>query len=112
MLRVTTWQRKARLVIAIAAVALAVTVVLAFRKREPIAAVPTTALADPKAIVESARGFTFRLNRSQELVRVDYETASNYADGSAKVTGVKITTERAGGRRFVVTGKHGDIKNE
>ncbi len=112
MLRVTTWQRKARLIIAIAAAAFAVALVLAFKKREPAAAPITTPTADPNAIVESAKGFTFRLNRSQEVVRIDYATASNYADGSAKVTGVTITTERAGGRRFIVTGKQGDIKNE
>ncbi len=109
MLRVTTWQRKARLVIAVAAVALAIVVVLAFKKREPAVAARPIVPADPKAVVESAKGFTFRWNRTQEEVRIDYQTARNYADGSIKAAGVKITTVRAGGRTFIVTGKQGEI---
>src|SRR5229473_1179761 len=103
------WQRRARLLIAIAAVALAIVVAFAFRKRAPARAFAPAATADPKAVVESARGFHFRVNREQEDIRVDYETASTYPDGSTKMLGAKVTTERAGGRTFVITGTEADV---
>lgn len=109
MLRVATWQRKARLIIAIAGVAFAVVVVFAFRKREPAASSAAVAPADPKAVVQSVNGWTSRINLSKEDVRIEYGTASSYSDGSAKLSDVKITTVRGGGRTFVITGKQADV---
>jgi lipopolysaccharide export system protein LptA len=109
MLRVTTWQRKARLIIAIAGVAFAVVVVFAFRKRDPGASSAAVAPADPKAVVESANGLNFRVNLNQETVRVEYGTASSYSDGSSKLSDVTITTVRDGGRTFKITGKQADV---
>src|ERR1700693_2970565 len=95
------WQRSARLVIAIGVVAFAVVVAFAFRKRAPPGLSPTGP-ADPKAVVESANGWTNRVNREQEEVHTEYQTFSTYPDGSTKMLGVKGTTGRAGGRTFVI----------
>jgi LPS export ABC transporter protein LptC len=103
------WQRSARLVIAIVAVAFAIVVAFAFRKRAPAGGLAPAVPSDPKAVVESARGRTIRVNREQEDVRIQFETLSTYADGSTKMLGVKVTTERAGGRTFVITGDQAEV---
>ena len=94
-----------------AAVAVGCAVVLAFvfKTRTPAstaAVVPT----DPKAVVESASGQTVRVNREQEQVRIGYDRLLAYGDGSTKMMGVKVVTERAGGRVFTLTGKEGQAE--
>src|ERR1700680_3006030 len=98
------WQRRARLLIAIVAVAFAIVVALAFRKRVPAVAFAPAATADPKAVVESAKGWHTRVNREQEEVLTEYKTFSTYPDGSTKLLGVRVTTVRAGDRTLVIMG--------
>jgi lipopolysaccharide transport protein LptA/LPS export ABC transporter protein LptC len=106
-----TWQKVTRLVVIVSAVAFAVVVATTMRKRvSPPAEVPVTA-TDPKAVLESAGGFTFRVNKSREEVRVDFERMLTYADNTSRLIGVKVTTERDG-RTFVVTGDEGQIADK
>jgi lipopolysaccharide export system protein LptA len=104
------WQRRARLLIAVSAIAFAIAVAVAFRPRTPsqvvVAPLPP---ADPAAVVESATGTTIRINREQEDVRIDYERLLSYPDGVTRMVGMKVTTVRAGGRTFVLTGKEGSV---
>ncbi len=104
----SNWQRPARLLIAVAAVVFAVVVAFAFRGRGPTSGSPPVTSTDPKATAESATGRTIRLNRDQEEVRIEYDKLLTYQDGSAKMLGVKIVTERAGGRTFTIAAKQGD----
>ncbi len=105
----SNWQRPARLLIAVAAVAFAVVVAFAFRGRGPTSGSPPVTSTDPKAVAESATGRTIRLNRDQEEVRIEYDKLLTYQDGSAKMLGVKVVTERAGGRTFTIAAKQGDV---
>jgi LPS export ABC transporter protein LptC/lipopolysaccharide transport protein LptA len=104
----TNWQRKARLVVAVGAVAFAIVVAFAFRARPPVASTVPKPM-DPKAVAESATGRTIRLNRDQEEVRIEYEKLLTYQDGSARMMGVKVVTERAGGRTFTVAADQGEV---
>ena len=108
----SNWQRPARLLIAVAAVAFAVVVAFAFRGRGPTSGSPPVTSTDPKAVAESATGRTIRLNRDQEEVRIEYDKLLTYQDGSAKMLGVKIVTERAGGRTFTIAAKQGDVGHD
>src|SRR5262245_30814455 len=103
------WQRRARVVIAIGAVAFAIVVAFALKRRVPPQAAAPVPRADPKAVVESAKGFTLQFNREREEIRVDYDKLLTYADGSSKMLGVKVVTERDGGRTFTITGKEGQV---
>ena len=106
------WQRTARIVIAIAAVGFAVVVALAFRRRPaavPAAGVPRT---DPKAVVESASGRTLRMNRDHEEIRIDYDRLLSYADGSSKMAGVRVVTERGAGRTFTLTADQAEVADK
>ena len=99
------WQRRARLLIAVGGIAFAIVVATAFRKRAP--QVSTTAIerSDPTALVESAGGRTIRINRDKEEIRIDYEKTLTYADGSNRLEGVTVVTERGGGRVFTIAGR-------
>jgi LPS export ABC transporter protein LptC/lipopolysaccharide transport protein LptA len=108
----SNWQRRARLLIAVAAAAFAVVVAFAFRGRGPTSSSPPVTSTDPKAVAESATGRTIRLNRDQEEVRIEYDKLLTYQDGSAKMIGVKIVTERAGGRTFTIAAKQGDVGHD
>ena len=103
------WQRTARLVIAVAAVAFAVVVASTVRRRTtPVVEAPVTR-TDPKAMIESAGGLTIRVNREREEIRIEYDKLLQFPEGSAKMLGVKVTTERAGGHTFVIAGNEGQV---
>jgi LPS export ABC transporter protein LptC/lipopolysaccharide transport protein LptA len=102
------WQRRARLVIALGAVALAIVVAFAFQRRVDVPPVPVTR-ADPKAVVETLSGQTIVVNKDKEDVRIAYDELRIYADGSATMFGVKVTTERGEGRTFTVSAKQAQV---
>jgi LPS export ABC transporter protein LptC/lipopolysaccharide transport protein LptA len=108
----TVWQRRTRLALLVGAVAVAIAVAAAFKRRPAAEAPASVAPADPKAVVESEAGWKSRFNRAHEEVRINYKTLSTYPDNTAKLTEVKVTTIRGGGRTFVITGNEADLKGE
>ena len=67
------WQKTTRVVIAVAAVAFAIGVALTMKKRTvPPLETPLTR-TDPQAVLESAGGMTFRVNKEREEVRIHYD---------------------------------------
>lgn len=103
-----TWQRTARLVIAVAAIAFAVVVAFTLRRRATPRVETPLMRTDPQAIVESAGGQSSRVNREHEELRLDYDKLLTYADGTTKMVGVTVRTERSG-RTFVIAGREGRI---
>lgn len=104
------WRRVARAVIAVLAVAFAVVVGLAVKRRAPASDAGGAARSDPGAIVETTGGSATRFKMSRQDVQVDYEKNLTYADGSTKLLGITITTDnRAGGRSFTIRAKTADL---
>ena len=101
------WQRRARFLIAVSAVAFAVVVAFALRKGAPDPEPVTLAATDPTALVESASGTAIRVNRDEEQVRIKYDRLLTYDDGSTRFIGVDVITERAGGRTFTLRADEG-----
>lgn len=102
------WQRAARLVIVIGAIAFAVFLARSVKQRstpETPAPVPQT---DPSAVVEGEGGTTFRVQGDQENVRVRYDRLLTYASGASKMIGVTIVTDRSG-RTYTVTSGEGQF---
>ncbi|MSO45372.1 MAG: LPS export ABC transporter periplasmic protein LptC [Acidobacteria bacterium] len=108
------WQRRARLLVGLFAVAFAIVVALALRRRAPVPAAAPVVRTDPGAVVETTGGRIARFRLSREDVRVEYDRQLSYADGSTKLVGVRIVTDdRGGGRSFTVTGREAQIgKND
>ncbi len=103
------WQQRVRLLIVVSALAFAAALASTFRPRPAPPAAPSIGSTDPKAIVESAEGSTHRFNLNQEEVRVEYRRQLTYQDGSNKLEDVTVTTERAGGRTFVIKGRQAEV---
>jgi len=103
-----SWQRRARLIIGLAAVVFAVVLAFAFRNRPQTEAPPPVVATDPEAVVESAGGVTLRIDRDEEQMRVEYERLLTYAEGRNRMMNVKVTTERTEGRTFVVEADEGE----
>ena len=103
------WQRRARLVIAVSATAFAIALAFAFRTGAPQAPPTVVERSDPSALVETGAGRTFRINRNKEEIRIDHEKVLTYPDGSTKLEGVTVTTERDNGRVFVIRGDRGEV---
>src|SRR5215813_8259011 len=107
------WQHWAKVVLALGALAVAVAVGLAFKRRDAPVHAPAVVRTDPQAIVESTGGRAVRFNRAHEDIRVEYERQLTYKDGSTKLLGVKIAADARGdGRRFVVTGDEGKVAKD
>ena len=104
------WQKAARIVMALVAVAVCVAVGVTLKRRRPVSPAGSVVRTDPNAVVESTGGRSVRFKSGHEDVRVEYERQLTYQDGSTKLIGVKVSTDdRGDGRSFTVTGKEGDV---
>jgi LPS export ABC transporter protein LptC len=106
----TSWQRRARLVLAVGAVLFAVVVFFSLKRRTGTAETAPAARTDPGAVVEITGGRIERFKLSREDVRVAYDRQLTYANGSTKLVGVTISADqRLGGRSFTVTANDADV---
>jgi lipopolysaccharide export system protein LptA len=103
------WRKTARIVIGVLAVTVTAAVALTMKRRTPPAEEAPLVRTDPAAVVEGADGGTVRINREHEEIRIEYERLLTYANNSTKMLGVKVTTERAGGRVFTIKAKEGEV---
>ena len=108
----TGWQRHTRLLIAIFVVAFAVVVVFAFKRRAADGPHAPVLRTDPAALVESTAGRIMRVNRTREVVSVEYDRQVTYRDGSTKLLGVKIRSDDRDGRSFTMIGKEGRVGHD
>ena len=100
----TGWQKRARLVVAVVGVAVLALVIAGLRGKKQPRKTESVARADPKAVAESAGGVLTQASGTSVPGIVEYERSMTYADGSTRLLGARITTDRQG-RRFLVSGK-------
>ncbi len=103
----TRWQRRTRIVIAVAGVAFAIVVASQFQRREPAPESAAVPRSDPSASIESTKGRSSRVNIEHEDVRIEYDRLTGYEDGSTKMSNVTVVTERSEGRTFTITAREG-----
>src|SRR5688572_31684271 len=96
-----SWQRRARLVIALGAVALALVVAFAFQRRAD-APNDRVVRSDPDAVIEIVDFHKTRINRDKEEVTIQAGTMRLYGNGTSNGTNLTVTTVRGGGRTFVL----------
>ena len=66
---------------------------------------------DEKADLETSGDLGSRINKTRSEVQVNWDKMLTYADGSSKLIGLKVTTERDG-KTFEITGKEGRIGDQ
>src|SRR5262245_23667573 len=104
------WQRTARWVMALAFVVAAIAVGFTLKKRvSPQIQAPLTR-TDPKAILETAGGRGPRANKTRPELSITWDRMLTYEDGSNKLIGLKVITDR-NGKTFEITGKEGRVRD-
>ncbi|HEY7191155.1 MAG TPA: LPS export ABC transporter periplasmic protein LptC [Vicinamibacterales bacterium] len=99
----TTWQKRARLGIAIFGIVVAVVVYLSIGTRQTAPRQAPIAPLDAKLSSSSGSGSVEQSRRAQRDFEITFEKIERYVDGSTKVTKPKITVQKSDGRTFVVT---------
>ena len=98
-----SWQKRARLGVAIFGIVFAVVVYAAIGERRPAAPPRPVERVDPNAMAETANA-TLQQTRG---ARMDFEITGariqGYADGTSKLSEVRITVPNRGGRDYVIT---------
>src|SRR5436190_3906924 len=106
----TPWQRRARLVIGVSAIAFVLFVALAFKRRTdapgPGSLSPPAVETGTVAVTLHGRSRAFELTR--ETVSLDYKEQKLYTNGSMKFAGLSVNSvDRDGGRRFTAMAREG-----
>jgi LPS export ABC transporter protein LptC len=107
----TTWQKRARLVMAGVGITVIIAVALTVRERQPKPENDSVTRVDPKAVAESAGGRTVQASGTRVPGVLDYERSLTYADGTSRLIGPKLTTTR-NGQTFTVTGKEAALDQD
>ena len=98
-----TWQKRARIVLAIFGVAVAVVVYQSIGERRTATAPAPAPRTDPKAQFEVQQGEAQRLRASEQDFSIKFARSLAYDDGSQKMFEVVITVNKPDGRKYVVT---------
>jgi LPS export ABC transporter protein LptC len=105
-----SWQRGARLVIAVFGLVFAVFLARQLKSRGTPPAARPPVRTEPGAVVETTGGNTTHITGTREDVSVSYEKQSTYEDGSSKLQAATVVfDERNGSRTFTITGKEGHL---
>ncbi len=106
-----TWQQRARIVIAVGAVAFAIVVFATMRRRVPEVVSRVTS-SDPKAVVESSDGFHVGSTGSHRDYSLDYDRQTTYQDGSSKMQNIQVGKDREDGRHFTMSAREADVSKD
>jgi lipopolysaccharide export system protein LptA len=98
-----SWQRRARIGLAIFGVAVATVVYFSIGERRAPAPPVPVAHEDPNAQVEVRQGEAQRLRATERDFSIKFARSLAYEDGSQKMFEVAITVNKSDGRTYVVT---------
>jgi len=103
----TLWQRRARLVIGVSAIAFGLFVALAFKRRaDGPGAPPALQPVDPGAVVAVLGGHSTVLHNTHETVSIAFKQQTVYTSGSMKFAGITLKSESEDGKtEFNATAK-------
>lgn len=107
-----TWQKRARLGVAVFGFVFAGIVYFAIGERQPVAPPEPVRRMDPKAIAETYAGILSQLSGDERPYEIRAERSQQYEDGSSRLFGVHITVRNRGGRDFAITANEADAGAE
>ena len=105
------WQKTIRSVMALTVLVFAVAIAFTVKKRVTPQVQAPLARTDEKAILETTGGLGSRTTKTRRDLQIDWQKMLTYEDGSSKLIGLKVTTER-NGKIFEITGKEGRVGND
>jgi lipopolysaccharide transport protein LptA/LPS export ABC transporter protein LptC len=105
------WQKTTRWVMAVIGIGFVVAIGFTLKKRViPQVQAPLTR-TDEKAVLETSGGRGKRTNKTSSDFNITWDTMLTYEDGSSKLIGLKVITER-NGKTFEITGKEGKVRDD
>jgi len=108
-----SWQRRARLALAVVFVGVAAAVVLLLRHRAPQTLPPSTPrITDPKVVSETRGGDVIQLKGDRRDIRVEFANQVTFDDGRTKLVAFKATIDNRGGRSYVIGGQEAWVGSE
>jgi lipopolysaccharide transport protein LptA len=111
----TSWQRRARLVLVLFIAIFGLVVFFAIRERRVPAAPDTIEPFDPSAVVETTGAHVVQTRGGREEFRIEAERYLSYPDGSLRMpasangTRVTVTVTGRAGRDFVLSGREAEV---
>lgn len=100
-----TWQKKARLAVAVFGVAVAVAVFFAIGERRKPVDTPIPGRLDPKSVVESLGAVLQQVRGTKQDFQIEAERQSTYEGGATKFLGIRIMVRERAGRDFIISGR-------
>jgi LPS export ABC transporter protein LptC len=100
-----TWQKRARMGVAVFGIAAAIGVYTAIGERRVVTPAPPPPRIDPKAVIESSGAIVRQVRGTKLDYVINAERVLTYEDGSAKLMGVEIRVRERAGRDFVISGR-------
>lgn len=108
----SSWQKRAQLVLAVIAIGVIGAVGYTLRPREARVAPPPLERLDPKATIETRGGDVIQLKGSRQDARIEFERQVTYDTGETKLFGVKVTVDNRAGRSYTITGKEAQVAKD
>lgn len=105
----SSWQKRAQLVLAVIAIGVIGAVGYTLRPREARVAPPPIERLDPKATIETRGGDVIQLKGSRQDARVEFQSQVTYDTGQTKLVGVKVTVDNREGRSYTITGNEAQV---
>ena len=99
-----TWQKRARIGVAVFGIVFAIVVFFAVGEREKPAAAPPPSRLDPSAIMETSGCALLRVTGTRKDFAVKCDRHLQYENGTAKLFGVRIEVKERQGRDFLIVG--------
>lgn len=98
-----TWQKRARAIVAIFGIALAVVVYRSIGTRHTPGRPASVKGLEKDVTIEAGQGVVDRRRQAEQDFRITFDKSLTYADGSTKMVKIRIEVHRSDGRTFVVT---------
>ena len=105
----TSWQRRARLLAGVVAIAVAGGAYWLTGTRRTAAPPPPVTPLEPTVTAQMRGGEAAQSSGTRQDFALDFKEQKSYADGRTVATGVTVRVANRGGRSFVVTGNEGTI---
>lgn len=108
----TSWQRRARFLAAVVALAVAAGAYWAAGARRAVAPPPPVTPLEPTVTAVMSGGDAAQSSGSREDFAVEFLEQKSYSDGRTVATGLTVRVANRGGKSFVLTGTEGTIGAE
>ena len=105
----TTWQKRARLIVAAIAVTVIAVVAYTMRPRDAVAPQQPIEKPAPGITVVTMGGNAIQLKGAEQDLKIEFQRQETNKEQQTKLLGVKVLASNRGGRSYTITGKEAQV---